>query len=263
MKKLDNHVIDLYNAGYSCKSISKEYMCCDETIRHYLKNNNVVLRKPSSYRKYTLNEDYFKIINDEYKAWLIGFLIADGSIYIHNDGYYIGFELSIKDEEILHKIRNMLSASYPITTNKTKTAVCLRVSSKIMYNDLLNLNICQNKTKYGVGDITSYIDKSLWRHCLRGIIDGDGWISASIRNCKSSPIIGVLGYSETLFPLITEMCTQLDIKVPKSVRVKSNYDIYQYQIGGMNQCKLIFKYLYNNANIYLQRKYKKLEGLVE
>ena len=52
-------------------------------------------------RKYSLNEDYFENINSNNKAYILGFIYADGSIY----GNYLSIRVSAKDVEILNYIK--------------------------------------------------------------------------------------------------------------------------------------------------------------
>ena len=50
-------------------------------------------------RTYRANDDFFDVIDSEIKAYLLGFLYADG--YLASDGR-IGIRLQIDDEEIIH-----------------------------------------------------------------------------------------------------------------------------------------------------------------
>ena len=84
--------------------------------------NNIKRSQKSSYRKYKINENFFNFINDEYSAWLIGFIISDGNISKNNGGYYIRFELAKKDEEILYEILKIMDSDITIFRNKKRNS---------------------------------------------------------------------------------------------------------------------------------------------
>lgn len=60
--------------------------------------------------KYNKNENYFKEINTELKAYLLGFIAGDGCI--KNDGLYL--ENHIDDIEILQLFKTSLGSDAPI-----------------------------------------------------------------------------------------------------------------------------------------------------
>ncbi|GIM28209.1 hypothetical protein CPJCM30710_08750 [Clostridium polyendosporum] len=47
--------------------------------------------------RYTLNEEYFNIIDDENKAYILGLLYADGYV---GDNHFNNFVLQLKDRDI-------------------------------------------------------------------------------------------------------------------------------------------------------------------
>ena len=67
-----------YSEGNSQVKIAKEMGVSEDTIRKWMKENNIEVRK----RKYNINERYFKIIDSSEKAYWTGFLSAD--VYVHS-----------------------------------------------------------------------------------------------------------------------------------------------------------------------------------
>ena len=67
-------------------------------------------------RKYTFNEHYFNVIDDEHKAYWLGFLMADG--YNHESKTCVAIRLQSEDREILEKLRDCMSPMSKITEEK-------------------------------------------------------------------------------------------------------------------------------------------------
>ena len=60
-----NNIVALYNSGLSAQKIGDMYSVYASTIRKILNKCNVQMRDDShKYRKYTLNENYFDVIDD-------------------------------------------------------------------------------------------------------------------------------------------------------------------------------------------------------
>lgn len=252
----EKEIIEQYQNGNSCSKISKRYCCSPEAIRLCLKKNNSVLRKKSSFRKWKVDEDYFSNIVDERQAWLLGFIIADGSISNDNGGYFLSIDLAKKDAEILRKIRKILASDCPIKLTK-RNSVRFRFSCKKLFKDLVKYGVLVNKTKNGTPDLRNIIPAKLHRHLLRGAFDGDGWIA---KGKSRSALWGVAGHYSFLQGLVSDMCRYCNIAYPSPLNRKTkNGYIYQWQIGGVNQLGRIYNFLYKDATIWLNRKKAKLE----
>ncbi|MCK9429171.1 MAG: hypothetical protein M0R17_04145 [Candidatus Omnitrophica bacterium] len=122
-------------------------------------------------KKYTLNENYFNKIDTENKAYILGFIYADGSINRASNSFTVG--LAAKDIEILEFIKSELKYSGSICHNK-KGSIILTITSKVIKNDLIKLGIIPNKT-YESKSLPT-IDNNLISHMMRGFFDGDGSI---------------------------------------------------------------------------------------
>ena len=122
------------------------------------------------------NHNYFKTIDTEEKAYILGFLYADG----YNSDKQVVIAQLEQDVDILEKINKALDADNQIkrklqsTNNKTVCQLCY--SSIDMCTDLTNLGCFRNKSL--ACTFPTFLDKSLIRHFIRGYFDGDGcvWI---------------------------------------------------------------------------------------
>ena len=65
-------VEELYIQGKTCQQIAELYGVSKCTISRLLCKNNIETREPSQYmRKYSINEDFFDVINTPEKAYVI------------------------------------------------------------------------------------------------------------------------------------------------------------------------------------------------
>lgn len=130
-------------------------------------------------RKHRPNDDFFNSIDSEVKAYLLGYLYADG--YLAADGR-IGIRLQEDDVEILEMIQKYICPNNPIKSSnnqnfKRKPQVSIRWKSPIMYKRLQELGFCIDKT-HANSNIFQLIPEELKRHFLRGYTDGDGHIQS-------------------------------------------------------------------------------------
>lgn len=140
-------------------------------------------------KKYTFNEHYFDAIDNEYKAYWLGFLMADG--YNHESKSCIAIRLQLEDKEILEKFKNELNYTGHIyefhritAVNKLNRSYCeLNLCSPIFSESLSKLGCIQGKTY-----LLQFPDlrTDLIQHFIRGYFDGDGCLSITSRKDRTS-----------------------------------------------------------------------------
>jgi hypothetical protein len=82
----DQDVIERYKAGATCLRIAKETKCSLTTVCRILDRGRVE-RRPDKYvsnKKYEVDHRYFDRITTQEKAYLLGFIYADGNVYKNN-----------------------------------------------------------------------------------------------------------------------------------------------------------------------------------
>lgn len=136
-----------------------------------------------------IRHDFFKNIQTELQAYLLGFYAADGSIDEKRKTFRV--HLSSKDSEIVYLYKDVISPDARLfSINKGTENNIIRVkkiidngsigvdiTSSILVTDLVNLGIGYGKTKKGW--TMPNIPKNLIRHFIRGYFDGDGSVSMS------------------------------------------------------------------------------------
>lgn len=240
----------LYADGYSLNSLQKILGVHRSTLSGYLKKNDVKVKYHEKLE--TLNERYFQNIDDQEKAYFLGFIFADGSVNARGNNLTV--DLSAKDIEILNRFSDLLyRKNYVISYNRYGREYCkLNVNSIPLCNDLLTHNVTSNKTftiKYPI------IDPGVENHFIRGLIDGDGCIClpTSNRNSPSVSLICTRDIADYLQKKFSE-----DLKIKSYIYKSKNYDpntICNFVVKNYHQVKILLDWLYKDSNIYLQRKY--------
>jgi len=112
-------------------------------------------------------------------AYVLGFFAADGCMIRNNRGAHF-IEFHITDEDILLKIRKLLSPENTISERKRreywKQVYRLQIGSKEMFEDLLHLGMTPKKSNtLQLPDIP----KKYFGDFVRGYFDGDGNVYAN------------------------------------------------------------------------------------
>jgi len=205
-------------------------------------------------RKYQYDFNFFKKPLKEESAYWLGFIYADGWV----SGKEIGIELKSTDFKHLKKFNISLNGNIPVTFREKeeryikgklarKSKLCkIRLYNVSMIYDLNALGVFSNKSlcaKFPIFD-----DEKIQWHFLRGHFDGDGSISYDKRS------------------------NQLRVKIDSgSNEFKKEYANFLKKYGiktffsgetvcgitGKDSTKNFLLNIYNNATIYLDRKYEK------
>lgn len=249
-------IIKKYQDGISLNQLSKEFNFCNETIRNVLIKNNVKRRKPSSNRKRSINQNFFEVIDNEKKAWLLGFVFADGCVRKPINGYYLSIDLATKDEKLLQKINKILNSTYPINSSHNGNSVSIVIGSKKMFYDLKKHGVVERKSFFGF--IPKNVPQHLINHFIRGYFDGDGWITNNSKVNYKTAMIGFIGNKNIISFINNKISSILNIKKSKEITRKKCKDYTkQIQYGKQKYVKKIAEWFYSNATIFLERKYNK------
>ncbi len=188
-------------------------------------------------------------------------MYADGNVYLKTNR--IKLSLVEKDKDILEKFKKLIESNNPITyynrTNKNENwqnVYEFAFTSKKVTNDLIKLGCIPRKTYFLKFPTEEQVPSHLIHHFIRGYFDGDGCvlITKKYKNLN----IRFDGTIEFLSSLQQYISTKLNLPINKlGKRHKDRVDnIYNLSYGGNILCKKLFNLFYNNANLYLDRKYK-------
>lgn len=212
--------------------------------------------------KYKVDEKYFSVIDDEHKAYWLGFIYADG--YLNKKRNIFGIEIKESDAAHLEKFNQDIKSDRPIKIyNKNSTFgpqincrwIC---SNKMLYNDLINHGITATKSYDGIFPTIEH--KEYIKDVIRGIFDGDGCIT--YRKGTLGYLIGSISICNTKETLehIEEFS---GFKWTWSQR-HPDKDVNNYQIacGVQDNIVKFLNLIYKNASIYLDRKYQRYQEYV-
>lgn len=258
-ENLKQKIFDLYNQGKNAKEIATILeLKYHQPIYNFFKKYNLYHKERIYKRKYTLNEDYFKVINTEYKAYILGFICADG--YVAEDRLVIS--LSVIDTKILEDIRKEFSSNQPLkfferpnpyNFNKSCKMVELQISSKKFVEPLLKMNLGNSKTYTLNSSILKFIPKYLIKDFLRGYFDGDGNVLYGKKYTSGIKYnINICGNEEFLL-------NTYQIHFPSTNKMyfdKKSKQTFIWKLSSKEKVKQFLHWLYFNSKIHLKRKYK-------
>lgn len=262
--KLDRATRDsvgaMYAAGESANQIARKLGVDQGAILGIMKRRGIQRRPKSSYRKHCFNERYFDAIDTEGKAYMLGFIYADGS---HDENLHV-LKLSVRDtdREILEHIRLELESSAPIRqspSEKKSGMVTLLVASKHFSRRLVELGCMQSKTlklKY-----PDFLPKALHRHFLRGYIDGDGCIIAGGAKRPHGHQINFVGTPDFCGEATRVIGEFTGARTSTRLFTRKNTVSLVY-VGGGRQVEAVLRWLYTDASIYLSRKHAKYMQII-
>lgn len=241
-------IIQKYQKGYSLCKLSREYGITKQTLHEKLVLHGIVIRtKEEVHVSKMVDNHFFSNIDTPEKAYVLGFAFADGSISPNrkNQTMYC-FSLSImeSDRYLLEDIKDIMHCTHAIqVTNgnnrySTRNQCHLGITSKQIYRDLLRLGM---DTKEHIPNMS----QDLIPHFIRGYFDGDGCVSVSKRNDIEMKILGKESFLNELNQYINF----------SHARYKKG--IYEIRKGGINNALRFYKYIYQDATIYLKRKFYK------
>ena len=233
--------------------------------------------------KREIRHDFFKNIQTEIQAYLLGFHAADGSL--DEERKMFRLKLSEGDNEIvnLFKIispnaRTFRSDGYESKstirdrTIKTNAIYGIEITSTILVNDLVDLGFGYRKT-YLENNLPN-IPEELMRHFIRGYFDGDGCITCGIRepkpielqtskDAKKPRVVQSFQIDSKTITIINDM-----INFFKKFDIILNYfylkrdDMHRMCVSSKKEVEKIFHFLYDDSNFYLQRKFDKFNYYV-
>lgn len=256
-----NEIIALYKNNISIRQIAEKYNLTRRSISNFLTERGIKTTIGNHHRQYFHDEDYFQIIDTEEKAYWLGFLYADGYIVSAENRYgqeKVGITLSNKDIEHLEKFKKAIKATNPITdVSKVNSALSrIILTSQKTVNDLIKLGCVKNKSLILTFPDDQKVPTELIRHFIRGYFDGDGSISSYTKGSYNDYSFNIVGTESMILDLFLKLGGKGSYFLDKR---KENS--WYLRIGGNQQLKEIYHFLYDDATIFLDRKHSKFKEI--
>lgn len=258
--------------GYTQKKAAEMAGINPKNTTYYVKKYNLVVIKKYGFNR--VNHEYFDVIDNETKAYLLGFFLADGFL-VKNE---IRINNSIDDLEIIELFRKEITPeSKLIYSNKQtgaifrKEQITVRLSSVNMSNTLTTkYDIIQNKTKHNTFKFNfNTIPVELHRHFIRGYFDGDGSVSFHNNNFNSIFFNFSFVFNSKYFTKqisdIFENLFQIKPVIYNCKGKTCDYFSLRFDYKRKRAKKIIeiYDYLYKESNVFLSRKKIKFEQYIE
>lgn len=243
---------DLYKKLGTIKKIAEHFNTSQQTISRLFDHYSIKRNKNIGNKKHNFNEDYFENIDNEEKAYWLGFLMADGCVYKGTgNSYRLQINLKYDDVGHLRKFQSTIGSDYSIQRKEINNSVAalLKINSTKMCNDLIKHGVIERKSKIC---ILPEIDKCFYRHFIRGYFDGDGCIKFTINDRARTSFSIVCG--EDMANSFSEI-----------LGIKKRYirnDLFEVYTANRKKILEIYDTLYKDSKVYLQRKKKCYDILV-
>ena len=106
MKEKEPYVISLYESGCTISQICELAKISNGSVYKILNINKIPLNRK---RLYSVDDDFFETINTIEKAYILGFIIADGHNNISKN--LLSIQLHPQDTDILEKINTAMGST--------------------------------------------------------------------------------------------------------------------------------------------------------
>lgn len=207
--------------------------------------------------KNSINENYFSSIDTEDKAYYLGFLWADGYCSIKHE--VLKIDLQEEDKELLEKMKRDWNYSGNITSYTAKLGQSYRSKESEVFRIAVKI-IPFIKSVYDLGVVPhrekarfpfDKVPEKYYRDFIRGYFDGNGSVSLS---CHCIDICG----GTNILQDIGDIITKNGFKCNYHYRRPDNKDnITLFIRGKRDERREFLDWIYKDARVYLERKYKK------
>ena len=221
-----------------------------------------------------LRHNFFKDIQIEIQAYLLGFYVADGSV--DQKRKTLRVHIQERDSYIVNLFRDFISPDAR-TFRKAKGKTTGRNGKQINVNpsygiDITSSILVEDLVSMGYGYQKSYselelpnLSDELILHFIRGLFDGDGSFTAYIRidqgkSPRKAITWSIVSKTKSILESIQKFLLKYDINL--TINYLKRDDMYRLQTSSIKTLEKVFHLLYDNANFYLIRKFDKIKYYV-
>lgn len=206
--------------------------------------------KRGPHRIYNINETVFDKIETEEQAYWLGFITADG--YVNEERNFLNIKLQTSDYNHLIKFAKFINAPESLIKEDRggsgQIVKSITINSKHLITSLVKLGIRQRKS--GKEKPITTLSIKLTIHYIRGLIDGDGNLTDGKRH--KIGLVGSLDIINFVKDFINDHIHKIN---PNYKYIYPKGIIYDFTICSSDVVISVYKALYENASIYLDRKY--------
>jgi hypothetical protein len=230
------------------------------------------------YRKYKVNENYFEDINSHEKAYILGFIYADG----YNGEDTLELAQNMEREDVLIHIKKALETDQEIKYYVPNKGT-LNIYSKKICSDLANLGAIRNKSL--VLQFPTFLPEDLMCSFILGYFDGDGCVwdgkrkkmtvkddrhpgqtrERIVHNVKFT-FTGNYDFINALQDYlisknIVNKKTKLNFSKAKNTTNNTTDKVCTMEYSGRKQMAKLYEFMYSKSPIYCQEKKLKFDKI--
>lgn len=259
---------DNYERDLSSNFIQKKYHVSASRLSKIFSKYGVSIRKNIHKGKYSFDKSFF-YEQSQNLAYFLGWMSSDG--WIQEKTNCMGIELQQSDKKILEDISVAMNYNRPLRLfdreDRGQGKFCRFTIENAEIKKLLveKYGIIPQKTTKDFCFNFQNLDKKFWKDYIRGYFDGDGCIKKGTSltfqiDCASLKMI--LALQQVIRELDSSISLSIAEKEPyseeenKNYKIKHLHSIYRLYCYGEN-AKKVFNLIYQDAEIYLERKHDK------
>ena len=244
------YIVQAYKEGNSSSVLATQLNVTMHTITAILEKHGIA--RDNRYKNTAFDVAYFSVLDRCDKAYFLGFMIADGSVAKGSN--QVRISLAAKDVYILELFRQATNNVNKLYHRKDKDQYSFNARSKQWKSDLARYGCVPCKT------FISYlplIDDAMMPHLIRGLIDGDGWVSSK------SHQVGFCGTKEIVTGLRDYLHAKLNVWKVKVLETQPG-KLWQITWASKRDIRKLFDYLYKDCGPYfLARKYDQFKLILQ
>lgn len=249
------------NPNVKVKEIGQHFKLTKRAMGKLFKEFNISSRRKN---RYTLNEHFFDSIDNELKAYLLGYLFADG--FVGDEEYNnIVFSQKKDDMEAVELFKESIEYTGELrifepgkaSFKNSQDHVVVNFSSEHMANKLRNYGLLKKESYKSLPKI----DNNLLRHFVRGFFDGDGSITLIKSHYKDKVYYsGALDIivNKNLVDFFLNLFSDIHFTIDQS---KTDYMVY-LKCHSKKGVKFFYDYFYKDSKYFLSRKKRKFDEII-
>lgn len=238
--------------GMATRDIGKIVDKNSRTISYWINKYNM-----TDQLKYKKNPNFvFDKIDTEDKAYVLGFILADGAIYTTSE---TEITVSIADKEVVEYISKIINSNVMYDNyfdKKTKRFPYASTTKKI--KDILKfVGGCKKEERH-----YPRVRSDLEKYLLQGVFDADGCITWGYRKDKHRMWQKVSFTSSLKILLGVQQYLLKNLQISTSIKPKKDCKCYVMDFSNKNDVLKFLDHIYSDDDfIILHRKYLKAKAL--
>lgn len=206
--------------------------------------------------------DYFSKIDSPSKAYVLGYIAADGYIVRNFRGSntkILGIQLNVCDIDFLYFLKGQIGCQNPVKILRNGKMARFTIANKKIIKDLETLGIVERKT-FLLKDIPKNIPTKYQKYFIFGYFDGDGsFVKYKTRGKKDKNIF----YNSCGGTISIRGTKDLLSSFPKILNIE-HYNMsfnktYIFSFSRKEYVKSFFEQ-YSKSPFFLKRKYEKIKS---